>query len=76
MDFGTRSGQSQTQCKPRTGLVRNAVLPQRLWLRRGHPVSVDDERLLAHGRHRMRDRKATARPRRGKHPRQRDADVP
>ena len=57
-------------------LVCDAVLPARLRLCRRHLVPVDDERLLAHGCHRMRHRQAAARPRRRKHSRRRDADVP
>ena len=49
---------------------------QRLRLRRGHAVPVDDERLLADGRHRVRHRQAAARAGGGEHPRRRDADVP
>ena len=49
--------------------VGHAVLPQRLGLRRRHAVPVDDERLLADGRHRMRHREAAARAGRGKHSR-------
>ena len=37
---------------------------------------MDDERLLAHGRHRVRHRQTAARPGGRKHPRRRDADVP
>ncbi len=54
----------------------DAVLPARLGLRRGHALPLDDERLLAHGRDRVRHREAAARPGRGQHPRRRDADVP
>ena len=61
---------------PRHRPVGHAVLPARLRLRRGHAVPVDDERLLADGRHRVRHRQAAARPGGGEHPRRRDADVP
>ena len=54
---------------PRHRPVGDAVLPPRLGLRRRHAVPVDDERLLADGRHRVRHREAAARARRGKHPR-------
>ena len=37
---------------------------------------MDDERLLAHGRHRVRHRQIAARPRGRQHPRRGDADVP
>ena len=37
---------------------------------------MDDERLLAHGRHRVRHRQAAARAGGREHPRRRDADVP
>ena len=43
--------------------LRDAVLPARLGLRRGHALPVDDERLLADGRHRVRHREAAARAR-------------
>ena len=56
--------------------VGHAVLPARLRLRRGHAVPVDDERLLADGRDRVRHRQAAARAGRRQHPRRRDADVP
>ena len=54
----------------------DAVLPARLGLRRGHAVPLDDERLLADGRDRVRHRQAAARAGRRQHPRRRDADVP
>ena len=62
----------------RTGLrpVRHALLPARLGLRRGHALPVDDERLLADGRHRMRHRETAARAGRRQRPRRRHADVP
>ena len=41
----------------------------RLRLCRGHAVPLDDERFLAHGRHRVRHRQTPARPRRRQHPR-------
>ena len=56
--------------------VRHAVLPARLGLRRGHAVPLDDERLLADGRHRVRHREAAARAGGGQHPRRRHAEVP
>ena len=49
---------------------------QRLRLCRRHAVPLDHERLLAHGRHRVRHRQTAARPRGREHPRQRNADVP
>ena len=49
--------------------VGHAVLPQRLGLCRRHAVPVDDERLLADGRHRMRHRETAARAGCGKHSR-------
>ena len=54
----------------------DAVLPARLRLRRRHALPLDDERLLADGRHRVRHRQAAARARRGEHPRRGDADLP
>ena len=48
---------------PRHRPVGHAVLPARLRLCRGHAVPVDDERLLADGRHRVRHRQAAARAR-------------
>ena len=56
--------------------LRDAVLPARLRLRRGHALPLDDQRLLADGRHRVRHRQAAARAGRRQHPRRRDADVP
>ena len=41
----------------------------------GTLVPLDDERLLAHGRHRVRHRQTAARSRRRKHSRRRNADV-
>ena len=52
-----------------------AVLVRWLRLRRGHLVPVDDERLLAHGCHRVRHCQVAARAGRRKHSRRRDADV-
>ena len=43
---------------------------------RRHALPLDDERLLADGRHRVRHRQAAARARRGEHPRRGDADLP
>ena len=54
----------------------HALLPARLRLRRGHALPLDDERLLADGRHRVRHRQAAARAGRRQHPRRRDAEVP
>ena len=48
--------------------VRDAVLPARLGLRRRHAVPLDDERLLADGRHRVRHRQAAARAGRRQRP--------
>ena len=56
--------------------VRDAVLPARLRLCRRHAVPLDDERLLADGRHRMRHREAAARAGGRQHSRRRDAQVP
>ena len=47
-----------------------------LRLRGGHPVSLDDERLFAHGRHRVRHRQAAPRAGGRQHPRRRHAQVP
>ena len=55
--------------------VGDAVLSARLGLSRGHAVPLDDERLLADGRHRMRHRQAAARAGRGQHTRRRRAEV-
>ena len=54
----------------------DAVLPARLRLRRRHALPLDDERLLADGRDRVRHRQAAARAGRREHPRRRDADLP
>ena len=76
LDFRPGSGEPQARPRPRHRPLRHAVLPERLRLCRGHPVPLDDERLLAHGRHRMRHRETAPRSRRRKHPRRRNADVP
>ena len=57
-------------------LFRNPVLPAGLRLRRGDALPVDSVRFLTHGRHRERHRETAPRPRGGKHPWRRDADVP
>ena len=57
-------------------LSATPVLPARLRLPRGHALPLDRQRLLAHGRHRVRHRQAAARPRRRQHPRRQRAYVP
>ncbi len=76
LDLRPRSRQPQARHYARHRSLRHAVLPARLRLRRRHAVPLDDERLLADGRHRMRHRQAAARAGRRQHPRRRDADVP
>ena len=49
---------------------------QRLRLCRGHDLPLDDERFLADGCHRVRDRQTAARAGGGQYPRRRDAQVP
>ena len=71
---GNRKPQPRDHARYRS--LGDAVLPARLRLCRGHPVPLDDERLLADGRHRMRHRQTAARPGRRQHPRRRHADVP
>ena len=66
----------ETRHQPRDRPLRHAVLPARVGLRRGHALSVDDERLLAHGRDRMRDREAAPGAGGGQHPRGRHAPLP
>ncbi len=76
LDLRPRSGEPQARPHPRHRPVGDAVLPARLRLRRRHAVPLDDERLLADGRHRVRHRQAAARAGGRQHPRRRDADVP
>ena len=73
MDLGTGGGAAQARPEPGARSVGHAVLPAWLRLRGGHPVSVDDERLLADGRHRVRHRQAAARAGGRQHP---GADMP
>ncbi len=73
LDFRPGGRESQARPRPRHRSVGHAVLPARLRLRRGHAVPLDDERLLAHGRHRVRHRQTAARSRRRKHSRRRNA---
>ena len=76
LDLRPRGGQPQARRRPRHRPLGHAVLPARLGLRRGHAVPLDDERLLADGRDRVRHRQAAARAGGRQHPRRRDADVP
>ena len=62
-----------SRARPRHGFVGNSVLSAWLRLRRGHTVSVDGERLLTDGRHRVRHREIAARSGRGEHPWRRNA---
>ena len=68
--------------KRRLGLARvidlsaTPLLPARLGLRGGHALPLDDERLLAHGCHRVRHRQAAPRAGGRQHPRRRNAEVP
>ena len=73
---GLEAVQSQARAGARHRPLRHPVLPARLRLRGGHALPVDDERLLAHGRHRVRHREAAPRARGREHPRRRHADVP
>ena len=74
MDLRPRSGSAQTQSASRLRPVGHAFLPERLRLRRGDPLSVDNERLLADGRHRVRHREAAARAGSRQYPRPGHAD--
>ena len=76
LDLRPRGRQPQARRRPRHRPLGDAVLPARLGLRRGHALPLDDERLLADGRHRVRHRQAAARAGGRQHPRRRDADVP
>ena len=60
LDLGHRGGESQARHLAGDRPLRHALLPQRLRLRGGHPVPLDDVRLLPHGRHRVRHRQAAA----------------
>ncbi len=76
MDFRPRG--RQTQAWRHIGLrpLGDALLPPRLGLPRRHALPLDDERLLAHGRHRVRHRQVAGRAGRRQHPRRRRAEVP
>ena len=76
MDLGTGGGTTQARPEPGARSVGHAVLPPWLRLPGGHAVSLDDERLLAHGRHRVRHRQAAPRAGGRQHPRRRHAQVP
>ena len=69
LDFRPRSRESQARRHPRHRPLGHPFLPERLGLRRGHALPVDHERLLAHGRHRVRHRQTAARSRGGKYSR-------
>ena len=76
VDLGPRSGASEARRGPGDRPLRHPLLPERLRLRGRHPVSVDDVRLLADGRHRVRHRQAAEGAGGGQRARQRDAHVP
>jgi hypothetical protein len=76
LDFGTGSREPQARAVASHRPVGHAVLSARLWVARRDAVPLDDERLFADGRHRVRHRQAAARSDCGQHSRQRDADVP
>ena len=76
LDLRPRDRQAQARRARCLRSLGDAVLPARLGLRRRHAVPLDDERLLADGRDRMRHRQAAARAGRRQHPRRRHADVP
>ena len=76
LDLRPRSRQPQARRRAGHRPVGDAVLPARLRLCRGHAVPLDDERLLADGRHRVRHRQAAARAGGRQHPRRGDAHVP
>ena len=76
MDLGSGGGTAQARPEPGARSVGHAVLPPWLRLPGGHAVSLDDERLLAHGRHRVRHRQAAPRAGGRQHPRRRHAQVP
>ena len=73
---GLESGAAQAESEQGDRSVGHAILPARLRLRGGHAVPVDDERLLADGRDRVRYRQAAARAGGRQHPQWRDAHVP
>ena len=58
LDFRAGGGGPPNGPCPRDRSLGDAVLPARLRLCGRHALPVDDERLLAHGRHRVRDRQA------------------
>jgi type III restriction enzyme len=61
VDQRHRGRQAQARRAYRVRPLGHAILPARLGLRRGHAVPLDDVRLLADGRHRVRHRQAAAR---------------
>jgi hypothetical protein len=73
---GLEAVNRKTRPAARHRLVRDAILLARLRLCRRHAVSLDHERLLADGCHRVRHRQATARAGGRKHPRRRTARLP
>ena len=76
VDLRAGGGAAQAGPEPGDRSLRHAVLPARLRLRGGHAVPVDDERLLADGRDRVRHRQAAAGAGGRQHPRRRHAQVP
>ena len=76
MDLRPGGGTAQVGAEPGDRSLGHAVLSARLRLRGGHPVPLDDERLLADGRNRVRHRQTAARAGGRQHPRRRHAQVP
>ena len=69
-------GGAEARRESRDGPVRHALLPPGLRLRRGNTLPLDDERLLAHGCDRVRNRQTAAGACGRQHPRRRNAHVP
>ena len=76
LDIGAGSGRAKTRPCPGDRSFGDAVLSPWLGLCRRNALSLDDERLLTHGRHRMRHRQAAAGAGGRQHPRRRHAQVP
>ena len=76
VDFRPRRSAAQARCKTRDRPFSHALLSTRLRLCGGHALSLDGQRLLADGRHRVRHRQAAARAGGGQRAGCRDADVP
>jgi len=76
VDFRPRDCGQENRGASRSRPVGDAFFPPGFGVRGRHAFSLDDVRLLPHGRDRMRHRQAAARARGRQYPRQRNAQVP